>query len=213
MENLKLTIRHSEMGDYEKMLAIYARAREFMAATGNPKQWNTTWPPAEVIKADIEDGKNSFVAIDEDGDIVATFFFMMENDPTYDYIEDGAWKSSDPYGVVHRIAVSGKVKGAGAYCINWAYDRCREAGRNLRIDTHGDNKIMQKLVTCLGFEYCGIIYVREDPDPRYAYEKVRKESTLHCMLDEALAEVKKGNTKSAAESFASLEKQFGIKAE
>lgn len=172
MSNLNLTIRHSEMSDYEKMLAIYARARDFMAATGNPRQWNTTWPPAELIKQDIEGGENSFVAVDEEGDIVATFFFMMGHDQTYDFIEDGEWKQDGPYGVVHRIAVSGKVKGAGAYCLNWAYDNCHKNGRTLRIDTHCDNKIMQNLVTRLGFEYCGIIYVREDNDPRYAYEKL-----------------------------------------
>ena len=42
------------------------------------------------------------------------------------------------------------------------------------------------------------------------YERLCGKMELHRMLDEAMAEVKKGNTKSAAESFANLEKQFGI---
>ena len=43
----------------------------------------------------------------------------------------------------------------------------------MRIDTHTDNKVMQKLLTKLGFQRCGIIYVIEDNYPRYAYEKVK----------------------------------------
>lgn len=86
---------------------------------------------------------------------------------TYDYIEDGAWKGDDTYGVVHRIASDGSVKGIGSFCLNWAYKQCG----NLRIDTHGDNTVMQSLLKKLGFEHCGTIYVEEDNDPRMAYEK------------------------------------------
>ena len=166
-----LEIRHSRREDYEEMLAIYERARNFMSESGNPRQWNTTWPPEGLIKKDIEEGKNSFVCVDRDGDIVATFFFMMDKDSTYDEIHDGMWKNDGKYGVVHRIAVSGKKKGVGGYCLNWAFERCKDEGRTLRIDTHGDNIVMQKLLKRLGFEYCGIIYVEEDNDPRLAFEK------------------------------------------
>ena len=50
---------------------------------------------------------------------------------------------------------------------NWAFEQCG----HLRMDTHTDNVIMQKLLTKLGFTRCGIIYVVEDDYPRYAYEK------------------------------------------
>jgi hypothetical protein len=45
----------------------------------------------------------------------------------------------------------------------------------MRIDTHGDNKVMQHLVTKLGFVHCGTIYVEEDDYPRLAFEKTKKE--------------------------------------
>ena len=66
----------------------------------------------------------------------------MDVDPTYAVIYDGAWPSDEPYGVVHRIASAGTVKGAGAYCLNWAFEQCQ----NLRIDTHKDNFVMQNLL-------------------------------------------------------------------
>ena len=89
--------------------------------------------------------------------------------PTYAVIEDGQWMDPGPYGVVHRIASDGSVSGAGAFCINWAFDQCG----HMRIDTHGDNRVMQRLLEKLGFVRCGTIYVEEDDYPRFAYEKIR----------------------------------------
>lgn len=43
--------------------------------------------------------------------------------------------------------------------------------KSIRIDTHQDNKSMQRLILKNNFEYCGIIYV-EDGSERLAYEKV-----------------------------------------
>ena len=100
--------------------------------------------------------------------VVAVFFYIAGADiePCYAGIEDGAWLDPSPYGVVHRIASDGSVKGAGSFCIRWAYEQCG----HLRIDTHPDNKVMQGLLAKLGFRRCGIIHVVEDHDPRYAYE-------------------------------------------
>ena len=100
--------------------------------------------------------------------VVAAFFYIAGADiePCYAGIEDGTWIDPSPYGVVHRIASDGSVKGAGSFCIRWAYEQCG----HLRIDTHPDNRVMQGLLAKLGFRRCGIIHVVEDNDPRYAYE-------------------------------------------
>ena len=96
-------------------------------------------------------------------------FFIHGNDiePTYTEIEDGSWIDDTPYGVIHRLASDGSQKGTGSFCINWAYEQCK----HIRIDTHIDNTIMQKLVEKLGFIHCGTIYVKQDDYPRLAYEK------------------------------------------
>ena len=163
-----MEIRASEAEDLERMKEIYAAARRFMAEHGNPRQWGPTcWPPEELLRQDIREG-NSYVCV-EDSRVVGTFYFVQGPDiePTYRDIEDGAWRDDSPYGVVHRIASDGSVKGVGSFCIQWAFDRCG----HLRIDTHGDNTVMQGLLQKLGFERRGIIHVREDSDPRIAYEK------------------------------------------
>ena len=162
-------IRKSTQRDFARMMEIYAYARDFMASHGNPNQWGATnWPPEALIHQDIQDG-SSYVCVNDDGTVIGTFFFRQGPDiePTYREISDGAWLDGSPYGVIHRLASDGSVKGVGAFCLNWAYAQCG----HLRIDTHKDNAVMQNMVKKLGFVHCGTIYVEEDNDPRLAYEK------------------------------------------
>ena len=163
-----MVIRKSAEHDLERIMEIYAVARRFMVEHGNPNQWSSNnWPPQELISQDITRG-NSYVCID-DGRVVGTFFFAFgkEIEPAYAVITDGKWLDDSPYGVVHRIASDGTVRGVGSFCINWAFEKCG----HLRIDTHGDNKVMQGLVKKLGFIHCGTIHVEQDDEPRLAYEK------------------------------------------
>lgn len=163
-----MEIRHSTEEDFQQIMKIYEYARHFMAEHGNPNQWGpTNWPPEELIHSDIATG-NSYVCTYEDK-IVATFFFNQGKDiePTYDTIEDGSWLDDSPYAVIHRLAGDGSVKGIGSFCIKWALSQCP----HLRMDTHGDNIVMQNLLQKNGLTHCGTIYVEEDSYPRLAYEK------------------------------------------
>ena len=168
MNSNTFLIRPSTEADFDRIMEIYSTARAFMAAHGNPLQWGPThWPPEALIHQDIAEGK-SFVCT-RSGRTVGTFFFAQGPDiePTYRHITDGAWLDPSPYGVVHRLAGDGSARGTGAFCLNWALARCG----HLRVDTHGDNLVMQNLLKKLGFTHCGTIYVEEDPYPRLAYEK------------------------------------------
>ena len=164
-----MKIRKSTEQDFDRIMKIYEHARAFMAEHGNPNQWGpTNWPPEELIHQDIKHG-DSYVCVNGSGDVVGVFYYVFGKriEPTYDVIEDGEWVGGDEYGVVHRIASDGSKKGIGSFCIQWAFDRCG----HLRMDTHGDNKVMQNLLTKLGFRHCGTIFVYEDRYPRLAYEK------------------------------------------
>ncbi len=159
-------IRQAREEDFPAQMALYEDARRFMAESGNPRQWGPNrWPPEELIRRDTAAG-HGYVC-ETDGQITGTFFFDAgeEIEPTYSVITEGGWIGSGPYGVVHRIA----AMGCGRICLEWAFAQCG----HLRVDTHPDNRPMQRLLDKCGFVRCGIIHVPQDSDPRLAYEKIR----------------------------------------
>ena len=89
-------------------------------------------------------------------------------DPTYGEI-DGAWLSDGPYCTIHRVASRGEAHGLTGEIFHWCMDRCG----HLRIDTHADNKPMQRAIEKFGFVYCGIIKAH-DGTPRIAFEKMEQ---------------------------------------
>ena len=168
MSGAAFLIRRSTEKDFERMLDIYASAREFMARQGNPHQWgDSAWPPPELIRQDIASGR-SYVC-EADGRIVGTFCFIAGPDvePTYRVIEDGAWIDDGPYGVIHRLAGDGSVKGVARFCLDWAYGQCG----HLRVDTAAENKLMIKILQEAGFVRCGVIRVARDGSARLAFER------------------------------------------
>lgn len=158
-----MTIRPAILSDIPAMQEIFATARQFMVATGNPNQWVDDYPSDEFLRADIESG-DSYVCF-EDGEMVATFLLRGGEDPTYARIEEGAWLNNEPYATIHRIASNGKVHGVLHAAMEFALQRYE----NIRIDTHRDNRVMQNAVLKEGFRYCGIIYCWSG-DERLAYQ-------------------------------------------
>lgn len=161
-----MNIRKAVTGDWEQILAIYQRARDYMRQTGNPNQWKDSWPTPEVLAEDIAIGQ--LYVLEDTGVLHGVFALIPGDDPTYSYIE-GSWLNSEPYATIHRIASAGLCKGILAECLAW----CDTLYKNLRIDTHHDNAVMQHLLAKHGFTRCGIIYL-ENGEPRIAYQRMSK---------------------------------------
>ncbi len=152
------------MGDVEEIMACYEKARHYMRVNGNHQQWINGYPSRELVMSDIDNGV-SYVGVDETGDLVMAFAFIIGADPTYEVIEDGAWLNDLPYGTIHRLGSTGKYGGMLKECVNF----CLTKVDNLRLDTHADNKPMQRAAERLGFVRCGVIYC-QDGTPREAYQ-------------------------------------------
>lgn len=165
-----MTIRKTTVADVKRAAEIYDSARSFMRECGNMTQWNSGYPNAETVVEDIREG-NSFV-LENDGRIVAVFYFSVGEDPTYKNIYEGAWKSDAPYAVIHRIAVADEARGKGV--AGFIFSECYKLFPNLKIDTHRDNIPMQRALLGAGFEYCGIIYLASGEE-RLAYQRVVNE--------------------------------------
>ena len=150
--------------DLPRILEIYDIAKAYMRANGNPNQWNGAYPDPETLRSDIE--KQRLYVYKKDGRIHGVFMVLLEEEPTYAYIEDGSWREERPYGTIHRLAGDGEVKGLFAKCVAF----CEKKVKYLRADTHFDNHTMQHLLEKNGFERRGIIYLKNG-DPRIAYQK------------------------------------------
>ena len=160
-----ITIQKAVMEDMPRIRPVYAAAREFMAATGNPNQWKKTNPTEEVLTGHIRNGNLYLVLQDEL--MGGVFAFIPGEDPTYQYIE-GGWHSDAPYAAIHCVAGNGTIRGLFAQCVAFCEKKCG----HLRIDTHRDNRIMQRVIERQGFSYCGVIYLANG-DPRLAYDRIK----------------------------------------
>ena len=160
---MKMRIRDASFDDLSRIMEIYRHAQDYMIRTGNPQQWGHTYPDEALIRADIQAGQSK-VIYDETG-VHGVFALPDGEEPTYRRIENGAWLNDEPYVTIHRIAGDGQVHGL----FQCAADYCKRISDNVRIDTHADNRIMQKLIERNGFQKCGTIYVR-DGSPRIAYQ-------------------------------------------
>ena len=163
-----MTVRKATPADLQAIKEIYTSAVRFMRSTGNVNQWTGGYPDEAVIKADTEAGH--LHVCEESGEILAVFYYRFGDDPTYALIVDGEWPSDEPYGVIHRIAVSDKARGKGISRV--CFDSAHSQSRNVRIDTHRDNLPMQRALEKYGFKRCGIIFL-ENGDERIAFASLR----------------------------------------
>ena len=93
-------------------MQIYARAVQYMHASGNPNQWVAGYPSRTLIEEDIARGV-SYV-VDRDSVIEAVFSYIEGEDPTYRQIGQGTGGTRlASHGTVHRLASAGRLRGAG----------------------------------------------------------------------------------------------------
>ena len=158
-------VRRANKQDLGEISRIYSTAREFMRKTGNPSQWTNGYPQLEILCEDIDKGRLYLVESQER--VVGAFVFFIGEEPVYNRIEAGKWKSKSDCGVLHRVASDGSEKGVFGAVYKFAKERSSE----IRIDTHADNLVMQKTLAKYGFERAGIVYLSDGAE-RIAYESI-----------------------------------------
>ena len=162
-----------------EIMQVMDAAKQIMRQSGNMYQWGEGYPSEDVITADMR--KRGALVIEETDSehqsaakIVGYFAFLPSPEPTYDRIYEGEWLDEvRSYHVVHRIASYPDVHGI----FNSIMDFCLSRDKNIRIDTHRDNHIMQHNIGKYGFTYCGVIYLMNG-DERLAYQLVDRRGQM-----------------------------------
>lgn len=162
-----MTIEIATPNQLNHIMQVIDDARAIMRKNGNHTQWVNGYPSAEIILNDIS--LNTGYICLHNNEIVGYFSFLKGNNPesTYQVIENGKWLNNEPYGVIHRLASNGKVKGVAKAC----FDFCFTQINNIKVDTNNNNTPMQNFFKKYGFTYCGVIYVN-DGSPRDAFQMV-----------------------------------------
>lgn len=163
--NREIAIRRSTPDDIDRIMEVYESAKKYMRQCGNMTQWTGGYPSHELILKDIEQGSH-YIGLDDKGEVMMVFSFILGEDPTYRIIEGGEWLNDEPYGTIHRIASAGLRDGMLRECVRF----CSAFTDNIRVDTHADNAEMQRAIIHCGFKYCGIIHIA-DGSPRIAFHK------------------------------------------
>ena len=117
-----MRIQKATSADLKKVLDVYNNAREFMRTHNNGDQWGESYPPGELVERTLD---KTYLCMEGD-QLACVFYYAVENEECYSNIE-GKWLNESPYAVVHRIASTGIVKGAAAFCLNWAYQQIGRA--------------------------------------------------------------------------------------
>ena len=161
-----MKVRRATYGDIQRILEVCEEAKSIMRSDGNMLQWTGGYPSEDVIRNDIDKG---YAHVIECADGIAGYFaFIQGIEETYLHIEGGQWlDDSLPYATIHRLASTTGSHNVAERCFSYCWERIR----NLRIDTHRDNRIMRHCIEKAGFRYCGIIYLKSG-DERLAFQKI-----------------------------------------
>ena len=129
-------------------------------------QWTSEYPQREHVAADIEAGRG-YVLRDESGCIAGYICIDFGGEPAYDAIK-GQWRSEEPSGVLHRMAISPDYRGQGlgGVLLRECERICQEKGVTyLRADTS-----MQHVFEKEGYIRCGFVELRGSD--KIAYDKL-----------------------------------------
>ena len=174
-----MNIRPARESELPRLMELFDTARAYMRKNGNTVQWVNGYPSEDLIRQDIAQDR-AFV-VEEDGVVEAVFCYLAGRhvEPTYAVVYGGASPDDAPYGVIHRLASSGKLRGVMGLCADWALSRCPV----LRVDTHESNATMRAAMARLGCAERGTI-ILGDETPRIAFQKRRDCPIRECRSEE-----------------------------
>ncbi len=164
-------IRTARPNDLPRIRQIIRQAKTLLKVR-QVNQWQDGYPNQEILHDDIARGKG--YVLETQGEVNGYFALSFEDETPYRRIEQGAWLSDGAYCVLHRFALTEKLRGTGAalkVLEFWEQATLAQNIFSLRADTHPENYPMQHLLARCGFTNCGIIFVREH-QARHAFEKV-----------------------------------------
>lgn len=167
-----MEFRKATCDDIDTIVGIVEGGRERLRMQGID-QWQRGYPDRGSIEADV--AAEVGMVLCDGGRVAAYGAVIFTGEPAYDAITGGRWLTDGRYAVVHRLCVAADRlhSGCGAEFMRNAERMAGERVASIRIDTHPDNVVMQRLVRRRGFTFCGDVVIESR---RLAYEKILRPS-------------------------------------
>lgn len=171
---LSVYIRKATLNDIPKIIPMIKSAKQYLRQQ-NVDQWQKGYPNKNTIENDIYANDNYVLICN--GQVAGSASLISGLEPDYLNI-DGQWINGtyNRYVTIHRFAISNQFRGqhlARFLMSNLLSTANLLNFKDIRIDTHPQNKIMQHIIRSNGFKFCGIIHVNhkiEKHVKRYAYQ-------------------------------------------
>ncbi len=164
-----MEFRLANTEDLPRILELIEQARRFLKSNG-VNQWQGDYPQMSDLEADIAQ-KACYVA-EEAGEMMGVVTVIFGDEAGYEQIK-GAWKSEQPYAVVHRMAVDDahKGKGVSAFLMQNVDALCAANGvHSIKTDTDPMNLPMNHVLRKSGYAFCGTVWFENSE--KVAYEKL-----------------------------------------
>lgn len=165
-------VRVGQAADIPAIMSIIDSAKSFLHQQ-NIDQWQGTYPDQPAVAQDVANGTNRVLVMD--GQVVGTGSLIEGPDPFYLPIEGEGWAGEADYMMIHRFALSDQVRGhhlSQLFLSNLLSEAYTRGYRDVRIDTHAENVIMQAAITGNGFTYRGVVRLDEPVPERNAYQLI-----------------------------------------
>lgn len=172
--------------DLARVQALLDVGHETAAALGIDEGANKKYPSPRRLMHSIENG-TTHVVENADGQLIAVFAVSFSPDKNYARDEiKGAWLTDSnatpqQYAELHWVAVDypARRRGVGMFILDRVDEIAREGGvRSVRADVYFENQPMQRLLDKHGYEYCGLVTIRDTlgrAKRRCAYEHLMRE--------------------------------------
>lgn len=165
-----MILRKAHMNEAKAAFQCIEDAKAYQKSLGFV-QWDERYPLLQTVEEDIE--KEVGFVFEENNEILGYCCIFIGDELDY-HVIDGAWKTDQPYAVIHRMAFSkhSRGKGLSVQAFSLIKDYCLEHGIDaVRIDTHEANKVMQRVLDKNGFLYCGGVSVGGKPRIGYEWDR------------------------------------------
>ena len=168
---MEYEIRLARPDELDRLVEVTESGRQYLREQGVPQWQNGSGPGRKEIETDIERARGYVLEVAGAVGGYASLVSGPEGSPA---LVEGTWAGPvEHYITIHRVALDASVRGGGyaGEFLGRVIQIAKDLGYpDIRIDTHPQNVIMQKVIGKAGFLEVGVLELPILNGKRLAYQ-------------------------------------------